>query len=57
MDKTYFKLLNIPQSSVKSIMKKWMDNGACVNLPRAGRPHKLNDHAGRRLVKEATKQL
>ena len=32
-----------------------MDNGACVNLPRVGRPHKLKDHAGRRLVKEATK--
>ena len=27
----------------------------CVNLARAGRPHKLSDRARRRLVREATK--
>ena len=49
------KALNIPWSSVKSIIKKWKEYGTCVNLPRAGRPHKLSDRARRRLVREATK--
>src|SRR4029434_6953188 len=46
------KALNIPWSSVKSIIKKWKEYGTCVNLPTAGRPHKLSDRARRR---EATK--
>src|SRR4029434_6551795 len=46
------KALNIPWSSVQTILKKWKE---CVNLPRAGRPHKLSDRARRRLVREATK--
>ena len=29
----------------------WKVNGTCLNLPRAGRPHKLSDHA-RRMVRE-----
>src|SRR4029434_3119067 len=49
------KALNIPWSSVKSIIKKWKEYGTCVNLLRAGRPHKLSDRARRRLVREATK--
>ena len=49
------KALNIPWNSVKSIIKKWKEYGTCVNLPRAGRPHKLSDCARRRLVREATK--
>src|SRR4029434_3303293 len=49
------KALNIPWNSVKSIIKKWKEYGTCLNLPRAGRPHKLSDRAGRRLVREATK--
>ena len=47
------KALNIPWNSVKSIIKKWNEYGTCVNLARAGRPHKLS--ARRRLVREATK--
>src|SRR4029434_5025265 len=49
------KALIIPWSSVKSIIKKWKEYGTCVNLPSTGRPHKLSDHARRRLVTEATK--
>ena len=49
------KALNIPWSSVKSIIKKWKEYGTCVNLPRAGHPHKLSDRARRTPVKEATK--
>ena len=37
------KALNIPWNSVKSIIKKWKEYGTCVNLARAGRPHKLSD--------------
>lgn len=47
--------LDIPQSSVKSIIKKWKEYGTCLNLPRAGRPYKLRDRARRRLMREATK--
>ena len=43
--------LDIPPSSVKSIIKKWKEYGTCLNLPRAGRPHKLSDRARRRLVR------
>ena len=49
------KALNIPWNSVKSIINKWIEYGTCVNLARAGRPHKLSDRAKRRLVREATK--
>ena len=36
-----------PLSSDKSMTKKWKEYGICVNLPRAGRPHKLSDGARR----------
>ncbi|KAF7651086.1 hypothetical protein LDENG_00116390 [Lucifuga dentata] len=49
------KSVNIPWSSVKSIIKKWKACGTTVNLPRAGRAPKLSDRARRRLVREATK--
>ena len=49
------KALNISRNSVKSIIKKWKEYGTCVNLPRAGCPHKLSDRARMRLVREATK--
>ncbi|XP_029999680.1 E3 ubiquitin-protein ligase RNF181 isoform X2 [Sphaeramia orbicularis] len=49
------KSLNIPLSSIKSIIKKWKEYGTCANLPRAGRPHKLSDRVKRRLVRKATK--
>ncbi|XP_059809494.1 activating transcription factor 7-interacting protein 1-like isoform X6 [Hypanus sabinus] len=51
------KSLNIPWSTVKSIIKKWKEYGAAVNLPRTGRPQKLGDCARRGLVSEATKRL
>ena len=49
------KSLNIPQSSVKSIIKKWKEYGTCVNLHKAGHPHKLSDRARGRPLREATK--
>ena len=49
------KALNIPWNSLKSFIKKLKEYGTCVNLPRAGCPHKLSDRARRRLVREATK--
>jgi transposase len=44
--------LNIPQSTIKSIIKKW----TTTNLPREGRPPKLMDQARRALIREATKR-
>ena len=43
--KNISKSLNIPQSSVNSISKKWEEYGPCVKLLRAGRPHKLSNYA------------
>ena len=47
--------LNIPQSLVISIIKKWKEYGTCVNLPRIRPPHKLKDRERRKLVRESTK--
>ena len=52
--KNISKALNIPQSTVKTIIKKW--NGTTKTLPRSGRPSKLGDQARRRLIREATKR-
>ena len=50
------KTLNIPQSSIESIIKKWKEYGTTTNLPREGRPPKLTDQARRVLIREATKR-
>ncbi|MGH0117532.1 UNVERIFIED_CONTAM: hypothetical protein FKN15_038052 [Acipenser sinensis] len=54
--KNISKALNIPQSTVKSIIKKWREYGTTVNLSRTGRPQKLSIRARRALVREATKR-
>ncbi|MGH0162753.1 UNVERIFIED_CONTAM: hypothetical protein FKN15_064569 [Acipenser sinensis] len=48
--------LNIPWSTVKSIIKKWKEYGTTATLPREGRPPKLSDQVRRALVREATKR-
>ena len=50
------KTLNIPRSTIKSIIKKWKEYGTITNLPREGRPSKLMDQARRALIREATKR-
>ena len=48
--------LNIPQSTIKSIIKKWKEYGTTINLPREGRLAKLTDQTRRTLIREATKR-
>ena len=48
--------MNIPQSTIKSIIKKCKEYGTATNLPREGRPPKLMDQARRELFREATKR-
>ena len=48
--------LNIPWSTIKSIIEKWKGYCTKTNLPRAGRPPKLMDQARRALIREATKR-
>ena len=43
--------LNIPRSTIKSIIKKWKEYGTTTNLPREGRPRKLTDQARRALIR------
>ena len=54
--KNISETLNIPQSTIKSIIKKWIEYGTTTNLPREGRPPKLTDQARRALIREATKR-
>ena len=46
--------LNIPRSTIKSIIKKWKDNGTTTNLPREGHPPKVTDQARRELIRDTT---
>ena len=47
--------MNITQSPIKSIIKKWKEYGTATNLPREGCPPKLTDQARRAFIREATK--
>uniref|UniRef100_A0AAZ3S1F5 Transposase Tc1-like domain-containing protein n=1 Tax=Oncorhynchus tshawytscha TaxID=74940 RepID=A0AAZ3S1F5_ONCTS len=48
--------LNIPRSTIKSIIKTWKEYGTTTNLPRDGCPPKLTDQAKRALIREAPKR-
>ena len=54
--KTISETLNIPQSTIKSIITNFKEYGTTTNLPREGRPPKLTDQARRALTREATKR-
>ena len=51
---TISRVLNVPQSTVSSIIRKWKEYGTTQTLPRAGRPNKLRNRA-RTLMREVTK--
>ena len=53
--KTISRELNVPKSTVSSIIRKWKEDGTPQTLPRAGRPTKLSNWAKRTLVREVTK--
>jgi transposase len=55
-NKKISETLNIPRSTIKSIIKKWKEYGTPTNLPREGRPPKLTDQARKALIREATKR-
>jgi transposase len=48
--------LNIPWSTIKSIIKTLKEYGTTTNLPREGCPPKLMDQAWRAVIREATKR-
>ena len=54
--KNISKVINIPWSTVKKIIKKWKVYGTTKTLPRSGRPSKLDDQARRRLIREASER-
>uniref|UniRef100_A0A3B3QQY6 Transposase Tc1-like domain-containing protein n=1 Tax=Paramormyrops kingsleyae TaxID=1676925 RepID=A0A3B3QQY6_9TELE len=49
--------LEVPMSTVASIIRKWKKFETTRTLPRAGRPFKLSDRGRRALVREVTKSL
>lgn len=53
--KTISKALNVPRSTVASIIVKWKKFGTTRTLPRVGRPAKLSNRARRALAREVTK--
>ena len=48
--------LNIPWSTIKSIIKQWTEHGTTTHLPRGGHPTTLTDQARRALIREAPKR-
>ena len=54
--KNISQALNISQSTVLSIIRKWKAYGTTANLPRHGRPPKLTGWTRRALVREAAKR-
>ena len=50
------KCLDIPVSTVGSIIRKWKLHHTTQALPRKGRPSKLSAQTRRRLVREATER-
>lgn len=53
--KTISKALNVPRSTVASIVVKWKKFGTTRTLPRVGRPAKLSGRARRALARQVTK--
>uniref|UniRef100_A0AAQ4NWJ8 Transposase Tc1-like domain-containing protein n=1 Tax=Gasterosteus aculeatus aculeatus TaxID=481459 RepID=A0AAQ4NWJ8_GASAC len=47
--------LNIPQRTIKGIIKKWKEYGTTTNLAREGRPPKLTAQARRASINQETK--
>uniref|UniRef100_A0AAY4D5G9 Transposase Tc1-like domain-containing protein n=1 Tax=Denticeps clupeoides TaxID=299321 RepID=A0AAY4D5G9_9TELE len=47
--------LDVPMSTVASIIRKWKKFKTTRTLPRAGRPPKLSDRGRRAIVREVTK--
>ena len=43
--------LCLPISSVGTIVRKWKANNTTINMPRTGRPRKINERAARKLVR------
>ena len=43
--------LNIPRSTIKSIIKKWKEYDTTTNLTKEGHPPKLTDQAWRALIR------
>ena len=48
--------MNIPRSTIKSIIKKWKEYGTTTNLPREGRPPKLTDPGKEGIYKSGNKE-
>ena len=47
--------LNMPLSTIKSLIKEWKEYGTTTNLPRKGLPPKLTDQVRRALIREVTR--
>uniref|UniRef100_A0A9J8AH52 Transposase Tc1-like domain-containing protein n=1 Tax=Cyprinus carpio carpio TaxID=630221 RepID=A0A9J8AH52_CYPCA len=54
--KAISKALGLQRTTVRAIIHKWRKLGTVVNLPRSGRPTKINPRVQRRLIQEVVKE-
>jgi len=48
------KQLDVPRSTVRETISRWLVHGTTASLPRKGRPCKLNQRTRQKLVRDAT---
>ncbi|XP_076326346.1 uncharacterized protein LOC143233705 [Tachypleus tridentatus] len=49
------KQLNVPKSTVQSIIDKYKLTGSIANLPRSGRPTKISERTKRKVLREVSR--
>lgn len=50
------QLLNVPVSTIGSIIRKWKEKNSTINLPRKGAPRKISDQGVRRLIRRVIQE-
>ncbi len=55
--KAISKALGLQRTMVRAIIHKWRKLGTVVNLPRSGRPTKINPRGQRQLIQEVIKDM
>ncbi|KAI4897774.1 hypothetical protein NFI96_010319 [Prochilodus magdalenae] len=54
--KSISKDLNVPVSTVRSVIKKFKAHGTVTNLPRCGRKRKIDERFQRKIVRMVNKE-
>ncbi|KAK3509766.1 hypothetical protein QTP70_009105 [Hemibagrus guttatus] len=49
------KVIGLPKTTIRAILRKWKRFGTVVTLPRSGRPSKISPRARREIIREVMK--